>query len=79
MDVSAAVQQAASAGAGQSTNPFVRDSVCERPPANAEAFDSSDPTDRTGRQADDDFGLFRKGRKLCIRFVLHHSRFACSA
>lgn len=48
--------------AAQSTNPFVRDSVCERPPANADSFGDNDDDEP-------DFGLFRKGKKLCIRCV----------
>ena len=67
MDVPAAAAQQVDA-ASQSTNPFVRDSVCERPPANAEGFGGTDGSTEADVQADD-FGLFRKGRKLCIRCV----------
>lgn len=50
--------QSQSQSAGPGLLASLRDSVCERPPANADRAQNSP-----------DFGLFRAGKKLCIRCV----------
>lgn len=52
------MSQSQSQSAGPGLLASLRDSVCERPPANADRAQNSP-----------DFGLFRAGKKLCIRCV----------